>query len=238
MKLQKSLKRLLGMAALVSLAACSSHKIVLPSDTYDVGAKPGHGTVVMSVEQKGLHRVPFSLLYREAGSNKLLSTSSISLPFGYRYKSNKTDTLDVVKNYSQEYGHLSEKNHENSFHVFKLPAGQYEFYGMYIEDDYKQGTWIPVKNFSIKFDVNASKATYVGNIGIETSTIDNDRYIVKSVLSRNNHISEDKQVLSKLFPSINLNKLVESAHLAEGTGLKVSSRHYGLQKDDGNGRGD
>ncbi len=239
MKLQKNLKRILGLSALVSLAACSSHKIVLPSDTYSVGsAPPGQGTVVMTVEQEGLHRVPFTLLYRKAGSNKLLSTSQISLPFGYRYATDKPKTLDVVKNYSSEYGAHSDHNHENSFHVFKLPVGQYEFYGMHIEDNYKQGKWNAVRNLDIKFSVSPGKATYIGNIGIKTNSIGNSEYAVKTVLSRNNNIGEDKAVLATLYPSINLESLVEGPYLAKGKTQAVTSSHYGFPIDAGAGRSD
>ena len=235
MKCRKNLKRLLSFIALTALAACSSHKIVSPGDIYNVGDKPSQGIVVMSVEQTGLYRVPFTLLYRKTGSNNLLSTSNISLSFGYHYETDKPKPLDVVKIYAKEYGSHSHSNRENTFHVFKLPASDYEFYGMHIEDQYKQGKWNAVRNLNVKFRVNPSKVTYIGNLGIQTNSIGNSLYAVQSQLSRTNRIDEDSTVLARLYPSINPKNIVEDVYLAKDNTPSVTSSHYGFPIDAGAG---
>jgi len=238
MTLQKKLKYLLGMICLVSLAACSSHRAIAPNADYrvDGGAIDGKGHVVMTVNSSGLYDVPISLFYRKVANRSLFNIGELSLTNGYKYEEEERSERAIFKPYAKKYGQLSDQNKAQSIHVFKLTPGLYEFYGMFIEDEYEQAEWTTVRDFSFKFSVAANSTTYIGNLELNTKVIGNNDYIVESELSRHNRLLGDSVALNELYPKIDLDEVIISSEIVKDKDVKVVRRHYGKEISLGNGR--
>lgn len=238
MTLQNKVKYLLGMICLVSLAACSTHRTISPSADYTVDSGPvdDKGHVVMTVSSSGLYDIPISLFYRKVANRSLFNIGELSLTNGYKYKEKEHSEKVIFKSYAKKYGQFSDQNKAQSMHVFKLAPGLYEFYGMFIEDDYEQAEWTTVRDFSFKFTVAANSTTYIGNLELNTKVVGNNDYIVESELSRHNKLIDDSVVLSELYPKIDLDNVVISSDIVKDKDVNIVRRHYGKEISLGNGR--
>jgi hypothetical protein len=235
MILQMNLKRLFSIACLVSLAACSAHKTVQPSSAYVVSAQSARGDSVMTVSSKGLYDVPFSLTYRKVANKSLFNIGQLSLTYGYQYGEQEHRDQSVFNSYAKKYGQFSDQNSTESMHVFSLPEGEYEFYGMFIEQDYEEAEWTMVSDFSFKFTVVPGKTSYIGNLVLTTKVIGNNDYIVESSLSRQNRAKGDKAILTELFPATDVNEVIISSDIARDNGVNIVRRHYGRERSLGRG---
>lgn len=236
MKIQTSAKYLLGLLCLTLLAACSPHRTIEPSNSYKGAEQIDKGDIVMSISSSGLYDVPISLFYRKVANRSAFNIGELSLDDGYKYTEKDHDSRPIFKSYARKYGQFSDQNSSERLHVVRLPAGEYEFYGMFIEKDYEQAEWTTTRDFSFKFTVVPGEVSYVGNFALKTKVIGNNDYIVESDLSRHNRLIDDKAVLHELFPSIDTNKVIVSSDIVDDKGVNIVRRHYGKEISLGGGR--
>jgi hypothetical protein len=229
MALQMSLKRISVMACLLLLVGCSAHKIVSPNKDYVLSEQSEDGDVIMTVSSKGLYDVPFSLLYRKVADRSLFNIGELSLTYGYKYQDKDHEDKSIFKSHAKKYGQSLDQNSSESLHVFKLPAGDYEFYGMFIEKDYEWAVWTMVRDFSFTFSVVSGQSTYIGNLMINTKVIGNNDYVVESVLSRQDRSKDDVRLLNELFPAIDLTKVIVSSDIVKDKDVKITRMHYGTE---------
>ncbi len=212
---------LLSTLCALVLTACSAHQKIYPDSNHVLDQSSGKGLVFFSYSSFGLHDVPFSLLYRRTPNKRLVNVGELSLV-------NRGSQTGY--SYSNKYGSKSHQNSDESLHVFNLPEGQYEFYGMFIEEDYEQADWTIVTDFSIPFEVTSGKITYIGNIDIQTASIGNNDYVVKSELSRNNRLDDDLVTLSEQFPNLKKDDIVSFSGLDKEKGESIVRIHYGRER--------
>jgi len=132
----------------VFFSACGSHQ-VYSNKPYKPGATKG--LVALSFTKSGLIQAPFRFHYRSKGGS-VQGGVKISKPLDWSISGFKAITK------KDEYiGQVI---------ALQLPAGEYEFYELTIDDGYMGGDWDGGNTISFPFIVTESKVEYVGNLHI------------------------------------------------------------------------
>jgi hypothetical protein len=74
------------------------------------------------------------------------------------------------------------------------------------------------------------KATYIGNLVVNTKLISSNGYRAESALSRQNRAINDKALLNEPFPVTDVNKVIVSSDMAKDKGVNIDRRYVGGAK--------
>lgn len=136
----------------IGFTACSSHQLKKGSN-YQVNDDKENGLVVVSFTKSGIKDVLFLLQYRGIGINNKDIVGQITFEGGYDWNAARKTMLTTSK------GSVTGK-----VVGLKLPAGQYEFYDLHIQDGYRSAEWDSCAEFSMPFVSQSSKTEYAGNV--------------------------------------------------------------------------
>lgn len=176
------------IALLVS--GCASHKFFTDTSSWPLDEE--YGLVILSFTQSGLEAIPFELYYRGRDNESKKLNGHLRIGTGKQWQRKQRDVDGKTISYD---GDLA---------VFSLPPGQYEFSGLYIEDDYQQATWTNGGGFQIVFNVKPGQLNYLGNIHINTDVVGNHLLTVMTQLQIQDESERDKVALHQNYPQIPL----------------------------------
>ncbi len=210
-------KKVVCFLVVLFLGSCTSYGPVASSSSYTVGSDKG--LVVMSITRSSTFDVPFILQYHAKGDISWLPAKEIPTLAD-------DDWEDLaIENGSEDYDKLSGR-----LVVFESKPGRYAFDNMIVEDGYEQARWGNAGDYFVPFDVDAGKVTYIGNVHMQYTNLNNTAYIIKSDFRLFDESARDLKLFAEKFPSINKSLIKQSEHLGSNVSSEsVVATYFGVE---------
>jgi hypothetical protein len=212
-------KLILLLLLIVIVPGCSVHKAVFVGSGFTVPKTEDTATAIISLTLSGVHDVPFMIYYR--GTDE--SNRSKKGFFPVRHQ--RDWPVPTTKNMANALN-----NYSGRLMVMTLPAGNYEFYALVIDDGYREGSWGSGGKYSIPFSLSQGKANYIGNVHFHSGEIGNNLMHLQSESYLFNKTDRDMGLFYDKFPKVDKSDVVLSPTINNvNPNDKIVRMHHGQE---------
>lgn len=208
-------KLIIWLVFVALVTGCNAHSPKLPESFSEASMPPDHGVVVGSFTRDtegGIYTV-YRFKFREIRDRKNTET----------WISVGTDTGISGIQFPKD---IVDENTEGALFFYQLPAGEYEFhnYEIILAGGYSTSTWTAKEPYSIPFEIQAGKVSYLGEIksrGLKGKNLLGMSVSAGIVFNILDNEARDTGMLRQKYPDYNWDSVVNSVP-KEGVGTEGS----------------